>query len=160
MKKLTLLLLIGALVQPVFAHRFFESLSSLNINQKNGNLEIIHRITAHDMLIILSETKKINLTYDTPNFEQMVRQYVEHHFVLMSENRRLNTQWVGLEIEQAQVLVYQEVSGNISLNNLQVENALLLPFFSKQVNRVNYRSGQVTGTLIFSQQQTKHTITL
>jgi BioD-like phosphotransacetylase family protein len=77
-KRIFVLLLCGLAINAV-AHRYFFSMTDLTLNERTQSIEVIHQITAHDIDNAIAESKQIHFSVAHPNYENIIRQYVEAH---------------------------------------------------------------------------------
>lgn len=143
---------------PSFAHKFFEGLVSLEVNPKNGHLEVISRYTAHDLQAVLAERSQQHINLELPEHQQLLQQYVQSHFQLRKNEQPVALDWVGIEDGVNEVVIYQESMQPISLSGLRVMDWVLLDTLYQQVNRVNYQQQGEHGTLVFDGSQRWQTI--
>ena len=153
------LLIIGfGLAFNALAHRYFFSITELIYNDKTKSLEIIHQLTAHDVDNSIAEQQQIRFSTEHPNYDAIVQQYVEANFQLSYQDKAIKLNWVGLEINKGNIFIYQEAPFQHSLQGLKVRDNLLIDNFSNQVNTVNYRGKQHSGSLTFDQKVPKREI--
>lgn len=145
----------------VNAHTFHEGMSSLTVNEKTGNLEIVHRFTTHDLIVMLSKITNTQVRLDDKNYETLLINYWEKHFSISQSNKNLTIDWIGIDKGINETTIYQEIKQINSLKNIKVSNNLLIDFYSQQINRLNYDDeAELKGTLIFRQGETVHFIKL
>jgi hypothetical protein len=80
-KRIFVLLLCVLAVNAV-VHRYFFSMTDLILNERTQWIEVIHKITAHDIDNAITETKQIHFSVAHPDYENIIRQYVEANFQL------------------------------------------------------------------------------
>jgi hypothetical protein len=147
---LLILLTLGA-VTPVTAHTYFFGLTDMLVNAKTKKIEIIHQFTAHDVDNLIAEQQQINFSPEHPQYEELIQNYFNQHFVLIQKNKNITLKWVGFEVSRGKIFVYQESISKIILPGLVVKNDLLVDTYPKQVNTVNYQDTGIYGSLTFSQ---------
>lgn len=131
-------------------HTFFEGMVSMDVNPRNQHVEIVHSYTAHDLTALLMEQTQLAINLEHPEHEALLRQYVEQHFVLRSQGKRLAPEWIGIRITPQMIEIYQELSTPTTLSSLEVQNDVLRSALANQVNRVNFSQGACHGTLVFN----------
>lgn len=158
--KRALVLLLCGLAANAVAHRYFFSISDLSLNDTTQSIEIIHQLTAHDLDNAIAESKQIHFSVAHPDYENFIRQYLEAHFKLHYQGQVVPLTWVGFEINQGNVFLYQEAEFNYSLIGLKITNSLLIESYKKQVNTVNFNDKSIKGSLTFNKSGTiKHIAT-
>lgn len=141
------------------AHKYFFAITEINHNQLNDSFEIIHQLTAHDIENTIAEKHNITFNPEHPKYDALIKAYVEQRFVLTSEQQALDVNWIGLEVVRDKIVVYQEAHANRFLAPLVVKNELLVDTYPKQINTVNFVSGETKHSLTFNKSQRIATIT-
>ncbi len=133
------------------AHKYFFGLTDLSVNPRSHNLEVIHQFTAHDLENLIAETRQEHFSPEHPQYENYIQTYFNQHFQLMLKQQPILLTWVGLEIVNGQMFIYQEAAFQNNLAGLVVKNDLLVDTYSKQVNTVNYQDSVLSGSLTFTE---------
>ncbi|MDX2224003.1 MAG: DUF6702 family protein [Rhodospirillaceae bacterium] len=133
------------------AHGFHAAFTVIEQNPRTAALEIIHRIFAADLdLMLAARTGRTNLVAETPEAEKLIDDYIRDTFSLKTaEGRALRLDWVGLKVEVETVFAYQEVPAPGALTGLTVANQMLVETHPGQINTVNVSVGGRTKTLVF-----------
>jgi len=152
-KRFFVLLLCGLAANAV-AHRYFFSITDLALNENSQSIEVIHQITAHDIDNAIAEAKQIHFSVAHPEYEGIIRQYIEEHFQLHYQNKAVSLNWIGLEMNKGNVFIYQEAEFNHSLIGLKITNNLLIDSYPKQINTVNFHDKTIKGSLTFKRSVT------
>lgn len=135
------------------AHKYFFAITDIHHNKNTHSLEIIHQLTAHDIENAIAEQLNISFNPEHESYETIIKQYIESHFQITKDNRKLPITWVGVENVRDKVVVYQEVKNENFLSRLVVKNQLLVDTYAKQVNTVNFESGSTQISLTFNESQ-------
>jgi hypothetical protein len=163
MSKMLLLILLIGVSKITFSHTYFFSVTEVNLNQNNHHIEVIHQLTAHDIENAIAQIKQIHFSAEHPQYDKLIQEYVEEHFILSRNDKKIEMNWVGFEIKRGQLFAYQESTAENFLTNLVVKNAILVDTYVKQTNTVNYQSlsptDKVEGSLSFDQSRRVATIT-
>ncbi|WP_206486483.1 DUF6702 family protein [Thalassotalea sp. G2M2-11] len=133
-----------------FAHRYFFGLTELSVNPNHQTLEVIHQFTAHDIENAIAEIKQENFSPEHKHYDSYIRNYFNQHFKLLMNNENIELDWVGLEVNQGKIYVFQEAVFKNNLAGLVVKNDLLVDTYTKQVNTVNYQDSVINGSLTFT----------
>ena len=152
-KRFFVLLLCGLAANAV-AHRYFFSITDLSLNERTQSIEIIHQITAHDIDNAIAQAKQIHFSVAHPNYENIIRQYVEANFQLHYQGQVIPLNWIGLEVNKGNIFLYQETKFHHSLIGLKITNSLLTKEYEKQVNTVNFSDRKIKGSLTFKRSVT------
>jgi hypothetical protein len=149
-----LVLLLCGLAANALAHRYFFSITDLALNERSQSIEVIHQITAHDIDNAIAEAKQIHFSVAHPDYESIIRQYIEAHFQLHYKAQIVPLSWIGLEIIKGNILIYQEAKFHHSLFGLEITNRLLTDNYPKQINTVNFHDKVIKGSLTFERSVT------
>jgi hypothetical protein len=152
-KRFLVLLLCGLALNAV-AHRYFFSITDLALNESSQSIELVHQITAHDIDNAIAEAKQIHFSVAHPDYEQIIRQYIENNFQLHYQGKLLVLNWIGLEVIKGNVFIYQEAEFHDSLFGLKITNKLLTDRYPKQINTVNFHDKAIKGSLTFKRSVT------
>lgn len=134
------------------AHRVPESLTTIRENTTTGNIEIVHRLHAHDAEIALSETlQQPRISLDALEAQAKFALYVEQQFQLAEAQTHapIELTLLGATLEGDYLLVFQETAMKSLPAILAVRNDILREAFPDQVNRVNLFLGSEIRTLVF-----------
>lgn len=150
----------GALASLLFAstasaHTFFEGLVSVDVNPRSQHLEIVHSYTAHDLTALLMEQTQLAINLEHPEHEALLRDYIEQHFVLRANGKKLALEWVGIRLTPQTIEIYQELSAPPPLGSIEVQNDVLRSALQQQINRVNFSQGACRGSLVFDRETSK-----
>jgi hypothetical protein len=152
-KRFLVLLLCGLTANAV-AHRYFFSITDLALNENSQSIEVIHQITAHDIDNAIAEIEQIHFSVAHPDYEDIIRRYIEKNFQLHFQDKALVLNWVGLEVIKGNIFIYQEAEYHHSLLGLKITNKLLTDRYLKQINTVNFHDKTIKGSLTFKRSVT------
>lgn len=133
------------------AHGFHAAFTVIEQNPRTAALEIIHRIFAADLdLVLAARTGRAGLVAATPEAEKLIDDYIRDTFSLKTaDGRALRLDWVGLKVEVDTVFAYQEVPAPGAVTGLVVANQMLVETHPGQINTVNVSLGAGTKTVVF-----------
>lgn len=144
MKRRHLLALIGggllAAPLPAYAHRAKAALTVVRWNASGKELEVEHKLHAHDAEVALSQQAGI-ATPDLSRLEDQAKLalYVEARFSLTPPGGQpLPLKLLGAELQGDHIFIYQELVLQAPPKGLVVENRILRDVFRTQVNQVNF----------------------
>lgn len=149
-----LLIFIATVAASAAAHRYFFSITNINVNNEQNTMEVIHQITAHDLDNAIAEKEQIRFSTEHPSYDKFVQQYIEQHFTLNFKGKPLELNWLGLEITRGNIYIYQESSFEHSIEGLEIINNILIDSYQKQVNTVNFQDNARKGSLTFTKSAT------
>ena len=133
--------LVGALAfaSPVSAHQPKSALSTLELNERTGLVEIVHRFWVHDAEHAAEEVTGVagDLRSDDAAQAAFAR-YVREHFALADAERTpLALEDVGVEVDGPYVWVYQELPGEALDRIAWLRFDALQELWRDQVNQLN-----------------------
>lgn len=134
------------------AHRVPESLTTVRENPTTGNIEIVHRLHAHDAEIALSKAlRQPRISVGELEAQAELALYVEQRFQLADAATQapIGLTLLGAILDGDYILVLQETAVRSMPPTLTVRNDVLRDAFPDQVNRVNLFLGGRLQTLIF-----------
>jgi len=124
---------------PARAHRSHTSQTTIGWNPRTAELEVVHRLHAHDAEVALGRLPGIT----TPDLAKPAHQarlalYVEQHFALAgADGTPLALTLVGAELEGMEVYVYQTSPMAAAPTALSVRMTVLHDSFPDQANRIS-----------------------
>lgn len=149
---------LGLLAKVSSAHTYYQGLTDITVNKKENQIEIVHHFTTHDLENYLSDTSNQRIQADRSNYELLIKHYFAKAFQLAKLDQPITLEWVGMENGVNETVVYQVISGLHTLDGISIRNEVLMDYFPRQLNRVNYDDGELSGTLIFDGKAASQTI--
>jgi len=122
-------------------HPFHVSVCEIEYNQNNKALEVTFHIFLDDLEETLSE--KYNIFFDIVNpgdraaRDRMIREYVTKNFGVAVNEKEIEIEYVGHEVEGDAMYCYILVSGVKKMRTLKVSNTILIEKFDDQINIVH-----------------------
>ncbi|MGK0238756.1 MAG: hypothetical protein ACI92G_002222 [Candidatus Pelagisphaera sp.] len=138
------------------AHRLPEGLTTIELNETTGNIEIVHHLHAHDVEIVLSEIlKDPQWSLDTLEAQAQLALYVEKHFQIIdrSNGKPVKLKLIGAELDDDEILVFQEAEAPLP-STLAMRHDALREIIPEQINTVNILLGSQVRTLVFAKKDT------
>lgn len=139
----SLLILSGS---PVLAHQKKEAVTEILFNTRSGNLEVMHRYLIHDAEHAVRQLvdSEADLIASEDAREAFAKYAVERFALLGDDGDTLNLHYVGQEVDNAFLWVYQEMEIPESLEGLGVVDNALRDIWPEQNNLVNIqRNGEI-----------------
>lgn len=156
MKLLKLIFVFIIFCQAVFAlplgkHTFHTSLTRIDYNAKDKNIEISLQLFSHDLITVLEKQNKTNIDLEnTKDIDNLILKYLETNFVIKDksgEAKKLN--WVGKEVSVDTVYVYLETASDVDLTGFTMQNTIFFESFPQQTNWVLAKYGEKKADLFF-----------
>jgi len=156
MKQLKLIFIFIIVCQAVFAlplgkHTFHTSLTRIDYNAKDKNIEISLQLFSHDLITVLEKQNKTNIDLEnSKDIDNLILKYLETNFVIKDksgETKKLN--WVGKEVSVDTVYVYLETASEVDLTGFTMQNTIFFENFPQQTNWVLAKYGEKKADLFF-----------
>jgi len=148
MKFIRFILVVVLLCQAVFAiplgkHTFHTSLTRIDYNAKDKNIEISIQMFAHDLLAVLGKENKKDIDFEnTKDVDDLILKYLESKFVLKDKSGEIKKlKWIGKEVTTDTVYIYVESSSEVDLEGFSLQNTLFFEHFPEQTNLVLAKYG-------------------
>jgi hypothetical protein len=133
------------------AHSFHAGLTDISFNEHTGSTEVVHTLMTHDVEALLANLYGRPFDLSDPDDQAALRKYVEKQFWLSGDDgQRLPLNWVGIQADTDNVLVFQEAAHTPSARVAAIHDAVLADFLSDQVNTVNLTVGGKLRTFGFT----------
>lgn len=127
-------------------HPLFISVTEMNYNATDKNLEISCKIFTDDFEKALANNYKTKVDLTTPadknEANRLVKEYVKSHLLLKVDNKAVTLEFVGFEKENDAVWSYFEVK-NITAapKKIDITNSILYEAYDKQINLMHVSVG-------------------
>jgi hypothetical protein len=133
------------------AHKYHTSLTRIDYNEKDKNLEISIRLFVHDVVPMLERRLKKRVDpARTPEVDAELQAYVSENFRLRTKDgTELALKWVGKEFETDVLFVYVETPFDGDPSGLELRNSILFDHFEEQTNLVVAKFGKRKFDLAF-----------
>ena len=137
------MLLVFALILPVFAHPFYVSMTEIIFNEKEKSLQISVRIFTDDLEKAL--VKDCNCKIDLLDAEKhkamepILFKYLQKVLKISPNKKAESFQFVGFEKEEESIWTYLEIKNQTGIKDLFVENKILHQTKKKQTNLVRFK---------------------
>lgn len=134
-------------------HKFYVSITQIDINVQSNKMEISARIFSDDLeASILAETgQKLRLGSgrEHPKADSLLFDYLAACLNLKQDGKSVELNFIGQEVEADVTWVYLETTTAISMTqSLTIRNVILQERFPDQKNIVNLRVGKDTDSRI------------
>lgn len=127
-------------------HPLYISVTEMNYNAADKNLEISCKIFADDLEKTLANNYKAKVDLTTPadknEANRLVKEYVKSHLLLKVDNKPVLPEFVGFEKENDAIWSYFEVK-NITAapKKIDVVNSILYEAYDKEINLMHVTVG-------------------
>ena len=135
----------------VSAHTYHTSLTRMDYNAKEKNIEISVQLFIHDVLPMLERRLKKRVDIGkTPETDAEIFKYLGENFVFQNKKGEAQKlKWVGKEFENDVVYVYLEIPFEESPEGAKLQNTIFFESFPEQTNLVVARFGEKKVDLLY-----------
>ena len=131
-------LAVFSLVFTSVAHKYYVSVTQIEYVETSKTLQVIARIDAEDLELILQERydKSIQLTglNEKPSVDDFIEKYLNKKLNIKINDKNLNFEFVGKKYDNDQVVCYLEANNIDNVKNIEVTNTVLFDKFTEQKN--------------------------
>jgi hypothetical protein len=126
-------------------HPFYVSVTEINHNAGDKNLEISCKIFTDDFETALGKASGTKVDLFNPKDKQFVEKqitsYIKKHLVIKLDNKQVPLEFVGFERENEAVWTYLQVSNTSAPKKIDINNDLLYDSFDQQINLMHVSVG-------------------
>jgi hypothetical protein len=125
-------------------HPFFVSMTDVNYNAKDKNLEVSVRIFTDDFENILTTNykTKVDLQKSSNQAEmgKLVNDYIQKHLHFQVDGKPVTLSYVGFEQQEESTWTYFEIEKIPSVKKIAVSNSLLHDYKKEQINMLHLKA--------------------
>ncbi len=125
-------------------HPFYVSMTEINHNAKEKELEISVRIFTDDFETVLHNNykEKVDLTHPSNQAEmnKLVSDYIQKHLQLQADGKTVVLSFLGFEQQSESTWAYFEVKNISSIKKLSLSNSLLHDYRKEQINMLHVKA--------------------
>jgi hypothetical protein len=123
------------------AHPFYVSVTEINHNATDKNLEISCKIFTDDFETALYKSSGVKVDLFNPKDKQgtdkIIAAYFKKHLVLKLDNKPVVLEFLGFERESEAVWSYLQVSNTAAPKKIDINNDLLYESFNEQIHLIH-----------------------
>ena len=142
-----------------FSHEFYISVTQIDHNPKNDSLEITIKMFTDDVENAIESFNDVKLRLGSKKEHetatQLIQDYVLENFELSQNDKDIELNFIGKEIELDVTWCYLEAKGIKSISTLTIENNLLLNVIESQTNIVHVKYKDENSSLMLNKGRTK-----
>lgn len=130
-----------SLVLTLFMHPLHVSVTEINYDEKDKELEVMMRVFIDDLELTMRDVHhKADLDIlnpGTPTVDQMMSEYLAAHFAVTLDNKVQKISYLGHERDGEAFVFYVQVSNVKRWKTIQVKNDILISTHEDQSNLVH-----------------------
>ncbi|MEE2527188.1 DUF6702 family protein [Hyphobacterium sp. HN65] len=134
-------------IGPANAHRVHEAVTEIRFNERTSEVEIVHRLFAHDLEFAMVEA---GMSEDTvpgsSEWNAAADDFLSAAFSFGMNGEIREPDFVGLELEGRFVWAYYVVPAQEAYSEVAVDNRLMMSSFEDQANLTNVFFGETVRT--------------
>ncbi len=143
------LIILSLMVLTSATHKFYVSITQIDINKDSHKLEISTRIFTEDLQASVLDKTGIKLGLGSgnefPKADSILVSYLKETMSFSQEGKNLELIFIGKEVEADVTWIYFETKAGILLTRpIEITNSTLQKQFPDQKNLVNLRFGKET----------------
>lgn len=133
------------------AHTYHTSLTRMDYNAKEKNIEISIQLFVHDALPMLERRLKKRVDIEkTPEVNGELFKYLGENFIFQNKKGEAQKlKWVGREFENDVVYVFVEIPFTEAFEGTRLQNTIFFESYPQQTNLVVARFGDKKVDLLF-----------
>ena len=133
------------------AHRFQTVLTTIEHNERSGMMEIIHRVSVHDITHILTSEMQQDGGLDSLKTRAaLALQLSEDFHIAPTDGKPLELELIGAEIDAGEFFIYQELAAQQIPSNLTIRHDMLRDKWADLTSYVNVYYPQGVRSLIIT----------
>jgi len=125
----------------VAAHPIFMSVIEIEHNAKDKTLEISCKIFTDDLEKTLRQTYKGSVDLINPKdkaaMNSAVNEYIQKHFSLMVNGKKVSLQFIGYEQKEEAIMSYLQVDNINSVNKIDITDNILYEYKKEQLQIIH-----------------------
>jgi hypothetical protein len=142
--KLILSILLSFTTLFASAHKSFISISNMEYNQKEKQIEVSLKLTAHDFEHILENKygKQIHIenVKKGSDVDKFILDYINKNFLVKSSSQKAKLIYVGREVTvKDELFFYFTIKNVVNPSKIVVKNTFLFEIFEQQQNIIHYK---------------------
>lgn len=141
------------------SHKFYVSISQVDLNRDTRSLEISMRVFTHDLIDAIKGDKEdlllLGSDKENPEAADIIVKYLNDNFAILQGKHNLDFNFIGFELENDIIWMYLEVPFK-KFSDFQIENKLIMDLYPDQKNIVNFRDSGSTKSQICTKSKPAH----
>ena len=122
-------------------HPFYISVTEIKHNERNKSLEISSKVFYDDLEAVLEKDYKMRIDIlnppDRKKVDAVIADYFSKHLQITVNQKKVNLQYLGYQIEEEAAWCYFEVPKVVNANKLLIINNILFKEHPEQINMLH-----------------------
>lgn len=154
MLKLKYLLLFFVASAFVSVHKYYVSVTEINIIESSGTIQISSRLFIDDLELALQNiyaNESISLSNaDSEKVQNMIKTYVITHFKIDVNKEQIDLNYLGREYEDDVVYVYMEAEALDEISSIKISNSILFDTYQEQEHIIKTKTEKKSKSFILN----------
>lgn len=154
MLKLKYLLLFFVASAFVNVHKYYVSVTEINIIESSGIIQISSRLFTDDLELALQNiyaNESISLSNaDSEKVQNMIKTYVITHFKIDVNKEQIDLNYLGREYEDDVVYIYMEAEGLEEISSIKIYNSILFDTYQEQEHIIKTKTEKKSKSFILN----------
>ncbi|MFZ1370441.1 MAG: DUF6702 family protein [Ferruginibacter sp.] len=122
-------------------HPIYVSVTEIEHNARDRNLEISCKIFTDDFETVLRQTYKTQVDLLQPKdkaaMNKLVSDYVQKHLLIMADGKRVPLHFLGYEQDEEGITSYYQANPVATVKKLEVTDNILFEYKKEQINIIH-----------------------
>ena len=136
------------------AHKFYVSVTDIELNTKSQSLQIVSRVFTDDLENVLrqryNDDIRLGKGFESGDLNKIIPHYLLQKMKISLDGKSRDLKFIGMEYDNDMIVFYVEVENVQSFQNIKIMNALLTDLFEDQKNLVHVGYKNKTRSLILA----------
>ena len=154
MLKLKYLLLFFVASAFVNVHKYYVSVTEINIIESSGTIQISSRLFIDDLELALQNIyadESISLSNaDSEKVQNMIKTYVITHFKIDVNKEQIDLNYLGREYEDDVIYIYMEAEGLDEISSIKIYNSILFDTYQEQEHIIKTKTEKKSKSFILN----------
>ena len=158
LKIVLILALIPLLTASSAEHKFYVSITKVELNEDSNSVQMISKIFIDDLEAVIRERYNPDITLgdnEPQGTSKLVEQYFLQKFHAVANGREIPLEYIGKEYDIDVVLIYVEIPNVAELEKIEFESKLLFDKFEEQQNIIHCKVGKKRKSLLLDVENPK-----
>jgi hypothetical protein len=132
-----------------FSHKYYVAIANMEYNEKDQQIDVFLKATAHDFQHLMEMTFKERMDLDTVSqnkkYSSFIESYLKENFIVTSLDQPASFEYIGMEVtERLNIFFYFSFKEVLNPKKIKIASKFLFDFFKDQQNIVHYKYGEQT----------------
>ena len=135
-------------------HKYYVSVTEINIIESSGTIQISSRLFIDDLELALQNiyaNESISLSNaDSEKVQNMIKTYVITHFKIDVNKEQIDLNYLGREYEDDVIYIYMEAEGLDEISSIKIYNSILFDTYQEQEHIIKTKTEKKSKSFILN----------